>query len=567
MKVFLQAATAATVAAAVAGVTANNTWNIYPNQNAVYNTVANKTPGVIDGGKTDTWQDCQAVAEKASLSIFTWHDENQGQFAHDCWLRNDGQYAPTPQEGHVSGVFGPTPPSEAEFDCAMRKFAYEYGRELIPRAGGFDSLYWALNLSGTDTDKCQVPPPTHDTAPTSSSLFPTPAHLPVDAVFVNAASGADEGVGSVEDPLRSLEVGIARAMSTQSRTVVLRDEGVFYLSSQLVLTSQHSGLTITSYPGENAVVSGGKQLSVNWTSYDTTGTNNIWVADVAGQVDTVPGLQIDGARATRARYPNLPGGIEVSCGYGCMISGSDASWTPPDLNKFGPVTYYTDSNPEHDRNDTANEWFQHYMIGINGLCSVYDPPVSYWCSEHPSGGGAFAFRTPSGVTPNAGVLPNAPYKDVSQAILNVWRPARWANWMFEVDIAKSDISANNFTFGHGGFQGARGNDAGGDFFIENVFEELDYTGEFFHNETDGKLYLFYNGTGAPPASATVVAPQQQVLVNMSGTQWDPVKDVKLTGVTYTAAAYTYMNPHGVPSAGNCDGSARVHPSTTRRGTS
>ena len=53
------------------------------------------------------------------------------------------------------------------------------------------------------------------------------------------------------------------------------------------------------------------------------------------------------------------------------------------------------------------------MIGTDGLCSVYDPPVSYWCSEHPSGGGAFAFRTPSGVTPKKGVLPNTPYKDAS----------------------------------------------------------------------------------------------------------------------------------------------------------
>ena len=125
------------------------------------------------------------------------------------------------------------------------------------------------------------------------------------------------------------------------------------------------------------------------------------------------------------------------------------------------------------------------MFGLAGLCSVYDPPVSYWCSEYTSGGGAFvppllhhaiytispiqptlclyavvlqftgvflhsnaqtlemlfrlikwcdlvesmcriiillnnmylqAFRTPSGVTPNQGALPNAPYKDVSQAL-------------------------------------------------------------------------------------------------------------------------------------------------------
>ena len=114
------------------------------------------------------------------------------------------------------------------------------------------------------------------------------------------------------------------------------------------------------------------------------------------------------------------------------------------------------------------------MIGTKGLCSVYEPPVSYWCSEHPSGGGAFAFRTPSGMTPKAGALPNAPYKDVSEAIINVWRPARWANWMFEV--SGYDATTNNFTFGKGGFQGARGNDKGGDFFVENIFEELDHPG-------------------------------------------------------------------------------------------
>lgn len=72
------------------------------------------------------------------------------------------------------------------------------------------------------------------------------------------------------------------------------------------------------------------------------------------------------------------------------------------------------------------------MVGTHGLCSVYDPPVSYWCSEQPSGGGAFAFRTPSGVTPKPGALPNAPYKDASDALFFVWRPARWSNWMFEL---------------------------------------------------------------------------------------------------------------------------------------
>ena len=59
-------------------------------------------------------------------------------------------------------------------------------------------------------------------------------------------------------------------------------------------------------------------------------------------------------------------------------------------------------------------------------------------SEHPSGGGAFAFRTPSGIAPKAGALPNAPYKTIEDMQFFVWRPARWANWMFEVGSYDKD---------------------------------------------------------------------------------------------------------------------------------
>ena len=165
-----------------------------------------------------------------------------------------------------------------------------------------------------------------------------------------------------------------------------------------------------------------------------------YVANAKGQVEEVPGLQMDGKRAT-ARHPNLPGGLEASCGYGCMIPSNQGEWTPPNFDKFGPVTYYTDNQTKTDRPDTPSNWFQHYSVGINGLCSVYDPPVSYWCSEHTAGGGAFAFRTPNGVTPKKGALPHSPYKDVSEAQLFVWRPARWANWMFEV--GQYDSASNN----------------------------------------------------------------------------------------------------------------------------
>ena len=39
-----------------------------------------------------------------------------------------------------------------------------------------------------------------------------------------------------------------------------------------------------------------------------------------------------------------------------------------------------------------------------------------------------------------------------------------ANWMFEVDTY--DSASGNFSFGRGGNQGARGNNEGGDFYIQ-----------------------------------------------------------------------------------------------------
>lgn len=437
----------------------------------------------------------------------------------------------------------------------MRKLAYEFGKQLRPDQGAFESLHEALDLNGFG-GTCK----TDAVAPTEADLaghqdfgaVRTDTTIPEGALFVSP-DGDDSADGTRDAPLQSIQLACDRAalLDLANKVVVLR-QGSHYIADTIMLGPQHSDLHMMSHPGEKATVSGGKELKVTWKKAtmdrEDLADSNIWVADVSGQVTKVPGLQLDGKRATRARFPNVPGGIENSCGYGCMVASRAAKWTPPDFNKFGQVTYYTDNQTKTARHDTPSNWFQHYSVGVNGLCSVYTPPVSYWCSEHTAGGGAFAFRTPIGITPQKGALPHAPYKSVKQAQLFVWRPARWANWMFEV--GDYDKASGNMSFGYGGFQGARGSNSGGDWFIENVMEELDNPGEFFFDESTSKLYLFHNGTGAPPASATVVAPQKQVLLNVSGTQWDPVKNTKHTGITFSASAYTYMMPHGVPSAGD-----------------
>eukprot|EP01060_Flectonema_neradi_P022943 TRINITY_DN3115_c0_g1_i6.p1 TRINITY_DN3115_c0_g1~~TRINITY_DN3115_c0_g1_i6.p1 ORF type:complete len:617 (+),score=153.29 TRINITY_DN3115_c0_g1_i6:596-2446(+) len=286
----------------------------------------------------------------------------------------------------------------------------------------------------------------------------------------------------------------------------------------------------------------------------------MYVSDVTG-LDYAWGFQMDGVRATRARYPNgnveLPERQEESGNpQGVqLIPGSSASWTPPDLSKQGTQTYVTNTNPSQMRN-YSDYGFQEYMVGINGPCDIYDPPVAYWCAD--GLGSASAFRIPRGVTPHSAVIApkgggpdsglHLPYANPEDAIFNVWRPARWANWMFELE--KYDAATNNFTFGKGGFQGARGNNAGGDFFVENVMEEFDYPNEFFFDKRESKMYFYYNGTGSPSDNSEYVVPTVKTAFNLTSGRYNPIKDVTIRGLTITALRYTYMEPHGVPSGGD-----------------
>ena len=275
-----------------------------------------------------------------------------------------------------SAPSGPTPSVPDSFDCSMRKAAYAFGRKLLPRIGdGFPSLYYALNLNDP---ACSVP-----LARTNSSEAHVPidrraaaaaaAHYPQDALYVCPTHGDDGADGRMGSPLRSIQAAVDRASeSTPVRPVVLRG-GTHFLDEPITLTSRHSGLRMLAYAGESPLVSGGKSLRAEWEPFKVDAEQNIWVADVSGQVSEVPGLHVGGVRATRARYPNLPGGIEVratrrtpssskvtrgnlpsnsevtrgnlqvSPGYGAMISGNDATWTPPRFDRYGNVSCRMDS--------------------------------------------------------------------------------------------------------------------------------------------------------------------------------------------------------------------------------
>lgn len=92
--------------------------------------------------------------------------------------------------------------------------------------------------------------------------------------------------------------------------------GVHFLGGQgVALGPADSGLVISGYDGdEPAWVSGGVALrGLSWIAYNTSGSNNVWSADISpGLLRSVPSLNtlndsdmtVPPTRLFRAMYPN-----------------------------------------------------------------------------------------------------------------------------------------------------------------------------------------------------------------------------------------------------------------------
>ena len=90
-----------------------------------------------------------------------------------------------------------------------------------------------------------------------------------------------------------------------------------------------------------------------------------------------------------------------------------------------------------------------------------------------------------------------------------------------------------------------------DWYIDGVLEELDSPREFYYSAADKRLFYFHNATAGqpPPATWTWEAPALTTLINMTGTQSAPLTGVSITGVTFTAAAASFLGDHGEGGGG------------------
>lgn len=116
-------------------------------------------------------------------------------------------------------------------------------------------------------------------------------------------------------------------------------------------------------------------------------------------------------------------------------------------------------------------------------------------------------------------------------------------------------------FEKGGFQGAEGVVEGEGWYIENVLAELDSEREWYYDSSEQLLIYKPNITDAAavrqdPKSGLLtptgdfVATNLKVLFNITGTKAVPAQHVAIRGVTLRDTAYTYLDPHGLPSGGD-----------------
>ena len=104
-----------------------------------------------------------------------------------------------------------------DFDCEMRKAAYEYGKTLLPRMEEFETLWYALNLN---SEECHVDPKSkmQKFARAPKSLDDSVSDS--NAVYVHPTSGSDFNTGASTSPLSSIQKAADLAASTKGKHYV-----------------------------------------------------------------------------------------------------------------------------------------------------------------------------------------------------------------------------------------------------------------------------------------------------------------------------------------------------------
>ena len=461
----------------------------------------------------------------------------------------------------------PVPIAPPALTCAIYALAHEFALAIQPNmSDAQSSAVWdALRLDAACANTTKATKRARGGARASRAE----EGFGGDAIFV-APDGDDANAGTEASPLRTLAAAqaAARVLPPGAARAIALLPGTHYLGATLALTAADSNLTIFAAKGERtATVSGATPLgALEWAPHNVTGGMNVYVADVPASV-SVPtpfaGLRVAGERATRARWPNADPEYDLFP-KGWHDSSADGRWLPPRAG-FAPADDVVIASPNRsDEGPCASvDGYCFYTTGVGGACAShgFEPPAGYWCHSSPPRGAEYTVAFPSGLRPGAAAFDGRRWASwrPNETLVSAFRQGHWFTYAFLVDAYDAATRTLNWT--RGGFQGGEGvpASAGGaeEWFVENVFDELDAPGEYYYDDAARRLFYFYNGTGAPPAELgfeAVGALEQLITLagDDGGADGGAARDVALRGLVFTGASATQLAPHGLPSDGGGD---------------
>ncbi|KLU01159.1 hypothetical protein RISK_006728 [Rhodopirellula islandica] len=130
----------------------------------------------------------------------------------------------------------------------------------------------------------------------------------------------------------------------------------------------------------------------------------------------------------------------------------------------------------------------------------------------------------------------ARWSDPSGGFIHAMHRARWGGYHYRITGKDSD---GNVTF-EGGWQNNRPSGMHADQrMVENIFEELDAPGEWYHNAKTNTLY-FYPGPAVDLKAAKIEVVRLRHLIEFQGTEQLPVRHITLNGFVFRHSARTFM---------------------------
>lgn len=324
-----------------------------------------------------------------------------------------------------------------------------------------------------------------------------------------ALDGSDNNPGTEDAPLATV-AGARDAIRRMKRDTgpieVLVDEGTYYLGEPFVLRPEDSGsesapVTYAAKPGARVTLSGGRRVACRWQPY-RDGIMMCRLPEVsAGDLDFTQ-LFVNGRRQTLARYPN-----------------ADTS---------------------------APEQYSGYIHAAGRIAD--DTPDPCPC---PDADMTFSGGAPPGITFDPETFTTRRWCKPDEAVIHIYQAHYWGNLQWR--LRHIEWENHRIWFGEGGHQmGAKWYsdpsivNEHSRFFVENVFEELDAPGEWYLDRDKGILYLMPE-EGVDLSAALVEVPVFKRLIELRGSQRDPVRHISFSGFRLAHTASTFLDDYEAPS--------------------